>query len=117
MMQQSRKLIPSALASLAVALAVVVAGTHPACAQDAAGAGGTQILVRCLDCRRQAVGIAAAPAAAVGRVLAGAAAVAGAAAGSILVEAARRPQGDALGSCPVRTGRPSLAGGSRHQSQ
>src|SRR5439155_21894837 len=43
---------------------------------------------RRLDRRRQAVGIAPAPATAVGRVLAGAAAVARAAARSVLVEAA-----------------------------
>src|SRR5690348_3512141 len=68
-----------------------------------------------LDCLRQAIGIAAAPAAAVGRVLAGAAAVARAAAGSVLVEAARvQPQGDALGSGPVCAGRlPPTGAGQR----
>src|SRR5438128_1629459 len=63
-----------------------------------------------LDRSRQAVGVAAAPAAAVGRVLACAAAVAGAAAGPVLVQAVgREPQEDALGSGAVRTGRLSLA--------
>src|SRR5205807_5358355 len=60
---------------------------------------------------RQAVAAAVAPAAAMGRVLAGTAAVAGTAARSVLVEAAgRKPQGDALGSGPVRSGCLSLAG-------
>src|SRR5207344_816876 len=55
-----------------------------------------------LDRRRQAIGVAVTPAAAVGRVLAGAAAVAGTAAGSVLVEAAGgEPQSDTLGSGPV----------------
>src|SRR6202030_717341 len=45
---------------------------------------------RRLDCRRQAVGIAAVPAAAVGRVLAGAGALARVAARSVLVQAAGR---------------------------
>src|SRR5260370_8931151 len=68
-----------------------------------------------LDRPRHAVGIAAAPAAAVGRVLAGSAAVARAAAGPVLVEAAGvEPQGDALGSGPVRAGRlPSAGAGQR----
>ena len=66
---------------------------------------------RLFDCPRQAVGVAAAPAAAMGRVLAGAAAVARAAAGSVLVQAAGvEPQRDALGSGPVRAGGVSLAG-------
>src|SRR5262249_12838732 len=64
-----------------------------------------------LDRRRQAVGVAPAPATAVGRVLAGADAVARAAARSVLVEAAgSEPQGDALGSGAVRAGRLPLAG-------
>src|SRR5271156_157512 len=58
-----------------------------------------------LDCPRQAVAVAVAPAAAVGRVLSGADAMAGAAAGSVLVEAAgSEPQRDALGSGPVCAG-------------
>src|ERR1700724_1931243 len=44
-MQQSHKPIPSVLASLAIALAAIMAGLHPACAQDAATPGGLQILV------------------------------------------------------------------------
>src|SRR5260370_11787126 len=64
-----------------------------------------------LDPPRQTVRVAAAPAAAMGRVLAGAAAVARAAAGSVLVQAAGvEPQRDAVGSCPVRAGGVSLAG-------
>src|SRR5262252_277626 len=64
-----------------------------------------------LDRRRQAVGIASAPATTVGRVLAGAAAVARAATRSVLVEAAgSEPQGDAVGSGVVRAGRVPLAG-------
>jgi hypothetical protein len=45
MMQQSRKPIPAAVASLTVVLAVVVAGTHLACAQDTAGQDRTQFFV------------------------------------------------------------------------
>src|SRR5207248_11652175 len=64
-----------------------------------------------LDRPRQAVAVAVAPAAAVGRVLAGAAAVAGTAARSVLVEAAgRKPQGAAVGSGAVRAGCLSPAG-------
>src|SRR5690349_755030 len=64
-----------------------------------------------LDCPRQAVAVAVAPAAAMGRMLAGAAAVARAAARSVLVEAAGvEPQRNALGSGPVRAGCLSLAG-------
>ena len=44
-MQQSRKPIPSALASLAVALAAIVAGLHPACAEDTLSPGGMQIFL------------------------------------------------------------------------
>src|SRR5690242_1971614 len=59
----------------------------------------------------QAVAVAVAPAAAMGRMLAGAAAVARAAARSVLVEAAGvEPQRNALGSGPVRAGCLSLAG-------
>src|SRR6266446_9168361 len=65
----------------------------------------------CLDRRRQTIGIASAPAAAVGRVLAGTDAVARAAARSVLVEAAgSEPQRDALGSGAVRAGRLPSAG-------
>src|SRR5438874_3423912 len=68
-----------------------------------------------LDRRRQTIGIASAPAAAVGRVLAGTDAVARAAARSVLVEAAgSEPQRDALGSGVVRAGRlPSAGAGQR----
>src|SRR6185295_20288066 len=66
---------------------------------------------RRLDRRRQAVGIASAPATAMGRVLAGADAVARAAARSVLVDAAgSEPQRDALGSGAVRAGRLPPAG-------
>jgi hypothetical protein len=44
-MQQSRKPIPSVLASLAVALAAIVAGLRPACAQDMPSPGGMQFFV------------------------------------------------------------------------
>src|ERR1700720_1053012 len=61
--------------------------------------------------RRQIVGIASAPATAVGRVLAGTDAVARAAARSVLVEAAgSEPKRDALGSGSVRAGRLPSAG-------
>src|ERR1700732_3478601 len=61
--------------------------------------------------RRQIVGIASAPATAVGRVLACADAVARAAARSVLVEAAgNQPQRDALASGAVRAGRLPSAG-------
>src|SRR5215469_10863400 len=64
-----------------------------------------------LDRRRQTVGIASAPTAAVGRVLAGTDAVARAAARSVLVEAAgSEPQRDAVGSGAVRAGRLPPAG-------
>src|SRR5438477_4175025 len=61
--------------------------------------------------RRQIVGIASAPATAVGRVLAGTDAVARAAARSVLVEAVgNEPQRDALGRGAVRAGRLPAAG-------
>ena len=70
------------------------------CGRSRRGAAGGR-----LDRRRQTVGIASAPTAAVGRVLAGADAVARAAAGSVLVEAAwDEPQRDALGSSAVCAG-------------
>jgi hypothetical protein len=44
-MQQSRKPIPSVLTSVAVTLAAIVAGLHPACAQDMPSPGGMQFFV------------------------------------------------------------------------
>lgn len=44
-MQQPRQATLSPLASLAVLLAVIVAGGHPACAGDAASQNGPQILI------------------------------------------------------------------------